>query len=274
MCISDLPGWTSQQAAATRRATLRARADMAAAATARARGEVSKADYLPTDFARSFVSNGGLVVHGGGWTDQSAAELVRVLLQALKDGLSSDKAAAQLRGYDGLDSEVVVELRMTEINRANGEAYLAGAAGTPGVVGFRFLLSPRHPKPDICDLLATQNLYGLGAGVYPTRELLPWPPHPGALAFVVSVFDDEVTAEARTGKETTLQALMRLSPHEREGVLGPIKAKYLDQALLRSWMIRSPLAAVQARLVRQGRLDQNALESDPDPWADDTAEDA
>lgn len=78
----------------------------------------------------------------------------------------------------------------TEINRAHGEAYMDGAFATPGVVGVRFMLSPRHPKPDICDKHAEADLHGLGAGVYPSREACPWPAHPNTFSYVRAVFGD------------------------------------------------------------------------------------
>lgn len=107
-----------------------------------------------------------------------------------------------------------------------------------------------------CDLLAAQNLHGLGPGVYPDRERCPWPAHPNTLSFVVMVFAEEVTEADRAGKETTLQALQRLAPEVRDGALGKTKAAYFDQGLLRTGMIRAPLRAVSARLERQGLLDK------------------
>jgi hypothetical protein len=142
----------------------------------------------------------------------------------------------------------------TEINRAHGEAFMAGAEQTPGFAGFRYLLSPQHPRPDICDLLASQNLYGLGNGVYPTRELTPWPAHPNTLSFLEIVFAHEISPEDRAGQETELQALQRLAPDIREGVLGQTKARYFDRGLLTKGMIRAPLKAVDERLTRQGKL--------------------
>ncbi|WP_274570685.1 hypothetical protein V6667_06565 [Neisseria leonii] len=79
----------------------------------------------------------------------------------------------------------------TELIRAHGEAYMGMAFQTAGVVGVRFMLSPRHPKPDICDTHASADLYGLGAGVYPDRASCPWPAHPNTFSYVVAVFDDE-----------------------------------------------------------------------------------
>lgn len=140
----------------------------------------------------------------------------------------------------------------TEINRAHGEAYMAAGEGTPGFIGWRYLLSPAHPRPDICDLLAAQNLHGLGRGVYPDRARCPWPAHPNTLSFVLIVFEDEVTDADREGKETELEALARLAPEIRAGALGQTKAAYFDQGLLRRGMIRAPLRVVEARLQRRG----------------------
>ncbi|MDP1886663.1 hypothetical protein [Polaromonas sp.] len=142
----------------------------------------------------------------------------------------------------------------TEINRAHGEAFMAAGEETPGFGGWRYLLSPLHPAPDICDLLSTQNLYGLGPGVYPDRESVPWPAHPNTLSFLEIVFKSEITDADRAGKETALEALQRLGPDKRAGALGQTKAAYFDQGLLRTGMIRAPLYAVEQRLTRQGKL--------------------
>ncbi len=142
----------------------------------------------------------------------------------------------------------------TEINRAHGEAFMAGAIKTPGFAGFRFLLSPAHPRPDICDLLAAQNIHGLGPGVYPTRELTPWPAHPNTLSFLEIVFADEISDADRSGKESELQALARLAPEIRAGAIGETKAQYFDRGLLTKGMIRATLTAVEERLQRQGKI--------------------
>jgi hypothetical protein len=144
-------------------------------------------------------------------------------------------------------------LMRTEINRAHGEAYMAGGAEHPDRAGWRYLLSPAHPKPDICDLLSTQNLYGLGPGVYPDRARTPWPAHPRTMSFVVIVFKDEVTDADRAGKETPIEALKRLTPEQQRGVLGKGKQEILAEGKLRQGMIRTPLSKVRARLERQRR---------------------
>ena len=238
-------------------------------------------------FVQTFTAADGLTLSDRVWRLELGAKeaLQRAVGNAVVQGWSASRAAAelayagqpvppelarQLTGAqgpalarmadllttgDGAEVWKAERVFRTEINRAHGEAYMAGAEQTPGFIGFKFLLSPRHPEPDICDLLAAQNLYGLGPGVYPSREKTPWPAHPNTLSFVQMVFDDEVTDADRSGKETELQALQRLGPEIRAGVLGVTKAQYFDAGLLRSkGMIRAKTSAVTARLKQEGAL--------------------
>lgn len=162
--------------------------------------------------------------------------------------ISRETTDALLTG-SGSPMDNAMRLMRTEINRAHGTAYMMGAAEHPDVVGFRYLLSPAHPEPDICDLLSTQNLYGLGDGVYPKDKIdSVWPAHPNTLSFVVAVFKDEVTDADRAGKETPMQALERLTQAQRVGVLGVNKAKAYDAGQIRQGMIRAPWRAVQQRI--------------------------
>jgi hypothetical protein len=176
--------------------------------------------------------------------------------QLAKGGLAGHmvRLANLLTSKDGGEVWKAERVFRTELNRAHGEAFMAGAIGTPGFAGFRYLLSPMHPEPDICDLLAAQNIHGLGPGVYPTRELTPWPAHPNTLSFLEIVFGDEISDADRAAKETELQALQRLAPEIRAGALGVNKAKYFDRGLLTRGMIRSTLTAVEQRLERQGKI--------------------
>jgi hypothetical protein len=223
----------------------------------------------PAEFVREFVKAGGLVLNREFWKIGAEEALLSEIENAITKGWSASKATAEFvysgRVHDFVQSNVDIseysdgidhigEIFHTEINRALGERFMSGGEGTLGFAGWRYLLSPRHPDPDICDLLVTQNPYGLGPGVYPDRERTPWPAHQGTLSFVEMVFDDEVTAVDRAGRETELQALARLAPEIRAGVLGQTKAAYFEKDLLRRWMIRSSTEAVTRRLVRQGLL--------------------
>jgi hypothetical protein len=232
-------------------------------------------------FVQEFAAADGLRLSDRLWRlNQGAKEtMARAIGQAVVSGWDASRAASQFM-YDGKPVPLDVRSRLmagkadalvrsadlltgdggevwkadrvfrTEINRAHGTAYMAGAEKTPGFAGFRFLLSPLHPKADICDLVASQNLYGLGAGVYPTAKACPWPAHPNTLSFVEMVFADEVTAADRAGKETVTAAMGRMSPDVREGILGVEKAGLYDAGKVKPWMIRSPLYAVKQRLAR------------------------
>ena len=158
------------------------------------------------------------------------------------------KAAGELLTGDGSPMVNAMRLMRTEINRAHGTAYAKGALAHPDAAGVRFLLSPAHPKPDICNLLSTQNLYGLGAGVYPSVAASGWPAHPNTLSFLEVVFKDEVTAADKAGKETSMEALARLTPEQRRGALGGNKAEVFDQGKMSRGMIRSKWSAVQKRI--------------------------
>lgn len=112
-----------------------------------------------------------------------------------KAGFLGRRMRALMSGEaDPLNGKGVVyqaeRLFRTEINRAHGEAYMAGAFETDGVVGVRFRLSPNHRVPDVCDRHATADLYNLGPGVYPTREACPWPAHPNTLSYVEAVLEE------------------------------------------------------------------------------------
>lgn len=151
------------------------------------------------------------------------------------------KSAKELMTGQGSPLDNAMRLFRTEINRVHGTAYMMGAAKHPDVAGFKFLLSPAHPKHDICDLLSIQNLYGLGAGVYPKVKIQGvWPAHPNTLSFVVAVFKDEVSSRDKAGKETPMEAMARLTPEQRQGVLGVAKTQAYDEGKITQGMIKAP----------------------------------
>ena len=171
-----------------------------------------------------------------------------MLAESPLDFLSvGQSAAACLTKGDGNPMFNAMRVFRIEINRAHGIANQRSAAATPGCVGTRFLLSCAHPRPDICDLLATQNLYGLGPGVHP-HGTRPWPARPNTLSYEVAVLEDTVTEEDRGGKETPVEALKRLTPVQRIGALGLGKAQMLEAGSLTQGMIKTPLAKARARL--------------------------
>jgi hypothetical protein len=77
-----------------------------------------------------------------------------------------------------------------ERNEAHRTAYQRSMRDKPWVKGFKFALSPSHPRPDICDLLANQNLHGLGPGGYPVGSV-PSTPHPGCTCTQTAILDQD-----------------------------------------------------------------------------------
>lgn len=173
---------------------------------------------------------------------------VQSKLQAANAAKIGKEAAGALLTGNGNPMDNAMRLFRTELNRAHGEAYIKGALDHPDAAGVRFKLSPAHPKPDICDLHASANLYGLGPGVYPNRGACPWPAHPNTLSYVEVVFKDEVTAADKSGKETPLQALDRLTPAQRIGAIGVNKHEAFKDGTLTQGMIKSPWKVVKKRI--------------------------
>ncbi len=140
-----------------------------------------------------------------------------VVSQGLLEGVDPDELARRLRRYvKGSESfagafrqvptisgeKLVIDLRrgmpanlrdaakkmkfnstriaFSEIHNARAEAEIQHFIEDPYVGAVRWRLSPNRGTlqgPDECDVLATQDAYGLGKGVYPVTEV-PVPPHP------------------------------------------------------------------------------------------------
>jgi 8-oxo-dGTP pyrophosphatase MutT (NUDIX family) len=95
-------------------------------------------------------------------------ELERFLMPS-RANLRTSAPYGKSASYDAM------RLARTEITRASTEATRAAAAMNPFVQGIQWMLSPSHPKPDICDTYARGGPNG--DGVYPI-ESYPGRPHP------------------------------------------------------------------------------------------------
>lgn len=135
-----------------------------------------------------------LAIIRGHSAQQAALEMLARGKSGTVDGINAAKhkniakaARDLLTGEGGSAYYNAARVFRTELNRAHGTAYQNAAELTPGCIGTRFLLSPRHRDRDICDIHANADLYGLGKGVYPHGKN-PWPAHPNTLSYVVAVF--------------------------------------------------------------------------------------
>jgi len=236
-------------------------------------------------FVENFIAEDGLQLSDRIWRlDNHAGQIVRdAINQAVIQGYSASRAAQDLLsngqavGKDlqaklgankaaGIKQRIEQELftgtgtpyanalrvARTELNRAHGQAYLATAFSHPDVIGTRFLLSPNHPRHDICDLHAHANLYGLGPGVYPKGKN-PWPAHPNTLSYTEVVFKDEVTASDRQGKQSPIEWLNDQPADTQIAVLNSQKKQIaLQKGLLPANAIATPWRDLKPKLEKQG----------------------
>ncbi len=101
--------------------------------------------------------------------------------------------AVEWHGYDRRAYQQRVIAR-TETSRSYHEAFIeTSTKDAPWVTGFRWKIEPRAGrKHDICDVLAGQDLYGMGPGVYPASKTPEIPAHPNCLCFLQPVVDTSI----------------------------------------------------------------------------------
>lgn len=213
-------GATQALADALRRAVVMGRDASAAAADFLARGEA-----VPPD-VRAMMGLDGKEALG------------RVVRQALT--VDPNNAYAQ-----------ALRVFRTEMNRAHGQAYQAGAAANPDVIGMKYNLSPNHPRVDICDVYARANLYGLGPGVYPVGQA-PWPAHPNTMSYLTAVFRDEVSDADRGGRQDAVGYLRSLPAAQQDQILGQAKAGALRAGVLDPADIETPWKNLKIRYEQRG----------------------
>lgn len=175
----------------------------------------------------------------GAHTVRSATqELVKRLRTAKADEVQKhvdrwvlDKAQYQAR-----------RIARSESAEAFRDVYRQGHESKPYVKGYQWKLSGSHPEPDICDVLAAQNMHGLGPGGYPTGGL-PATPHPHCLCHQTAIVDtrhfERETARAQGkpepprdwevgGHEDGNDWLRKQSPVLQRRLLGPTRAALLQ----------------------------------------------
>lgn len=110
--------------------------------------------------------------------------------------------------------------------------------------GYKWALSSSHPIADECDILADQNLYGLGPGGYPAGSV-PATPHPLDMCIQTAIIDkDHFKRELakrrgqkppketwKSGKpETSEQWLAKQSKRKQQQILGPTRYKIFQHS--------------------------------------------
>lgn len=81
-------------------------------------------------------------------------------------------------------------LGRTEVNNSYHAAAIVANADKPWVSGMHWHLSGSHPTKDICDLLAHEDRFDLGSGIFPPGQV-PNKPHPQCLCYIVPAIPSE-----------------------------------------------------------------------------------
>jgi hypothetical protein len=136
---------------------------------------LSKQVYRTQALARGWVENAINLGIGRGLTARELAKDVRGLIDpSVRGGVSY----------------AAMRLSRTELNASFHTAAILSVVDKPWVPGMRWHLSGSHPGPDVCDLLAKEDKFNMGDGVFPAHDV-PKKPHPQCFCFVVPELIDE-----------------------------------------------------------------------------------
>jgi hypothetical protein len=155
----------------------------------------------------------GLILSDRIWrlTQEAKADIIARLQQGMLLGESHVKVAKDIREYikgGGLKykSERLVQSEMAKAYKRANEMSVEAMRQNSEFVWFeKWELSSAHPAPDVCDILATQDL-GEGPGVYesaPNR-------HPGCFCYIYPVYRERRTKKTYpnvSGKEPKTEDL-------------------------------------------------------------------
>lgn len=133
----------------------------------------------------------------------------------------------------------------SEVHNARAEAEVTHFAIDPMVAMVRWTLSPFRGEvvlPDVCDMLASADWYGLGAGLYPIGKVPP-PPHP---------FD-----------RCERMPVTRSAAHAGDAKPYPMRSLPIGKARIPTMFRATTTAAQEARIVAQAEQVMGATEA----WA-------
>lgn len=127
-------------------------------------------------------------------TDPTLRAAARRLIEIGRSG-TAEQVDRQIRHFvrdRALYQERVVA--RSETARVFADAFERSTEGDAWVVGYRWMLSPSHPRPDICDVFAGQDVDGLGPGGYAKGRVPRSPAHPNCLCGIDAIIDDDFMA--------------------------------------------------------------------------------
>lgn len=124
----------------------------------------------------------------------------RQMLDAARNGSAKHLENAVRVALEEKSRYHAERIARTECARAYYECFRAKNDGDTDVVAYRWELSSSHKEEIACDCEAnaTNDAYGLGAGVYPKDQCPNLPSHPHCMCHLVEVYADEVPGYAKS----------------------------------------------------------------------------
>ena len=138
---------------------------------------------------RRYVDGLGSSDRGNTSIRAASEQLITDLRRAVKSASEADVDRIVDRWAQDKAQYQAKVIARTEAIAAHREAYETSMKKKPWTKGFKWALSPGHKLPDVCDLLANQNLHGLGPGGYPP-DALPNTPHPSCTCSQTAIIDE------------------------------------------------------------------------------------
>lgn len=132
------------------------------------------------------------------------SNLQRAYSDVVKAARNGDLAVLEEKLSVALEKKAInnsENLARTEISRAYQDATMRRMQDDPDVIGWRWQLSPSHPRPDQCNTYAEWNAFGRGEGVYPVNEGPPFPAHNRCLCMIEEVLVGEAPESGRFSHE-------------------------------------------------------------------------
>ena len=218
---------------------------------------------------------GGSEAPRGDYTMRSATEQLVADLEGASEQQVSRSVNRWVLERASYQSRVTAR---TETAQAYRDSYERSLENVDGHIGMRWELSPRHPRPDVCDVLANQDLFGLGPGGYPPDQV-PETPHPSCLCITSAILDPyalrrelavmrgepEPPRDWESGRsESGAEWLARQPETFRTALLGPTRARIFatePQRVLTPRGVPIPVHVVEGRpapVRRTGRVVQTA----------------
>lgn len=112
-----------------------------------------------------------------------------------------------------------LRLARTEMQRSYDEGFNRAMQENDEIWGYKLSLSPRHPKPDMCDVY-TQIDFGYGPGIYPKSQMVELPLHPNCICRKEAIYAKPKGEKFEYNNEAVYKYLDSLDEQTRMDILG------------------------------------------------------